>query len=239
MPQGKELQLSIFEAFDRLPYLSSLGTDDIQELHINSQDLADADLVHIKGLTGLESLSLAGTCMGPCPLKGEGLVNLQGMTKLRSLRLDITSITDDNLAHLKSLKTLEKLRIHRNWQLTGAGLVHIENLRSLRELMIYSTPIEDDSLRHIKQLDSLEVLSLQSTKITDSGLAHLKGVHSDSLSKPARDSVAPPSPNVKARRVAARRLPWSRRSRRICRLNGSRRWPTAKRATPRGAPDAG
>ncbi len=107
VPEGKELQLTvIFEAFENRSCLSSLKPDDIQELSINSREIADTDLAYIKDLTGLESLSLGGTYAGPCPFTGQGLIHLKGMTKLRSLMLDFTSITDDNLVHLKSLKAL-------------------------------------------------------------------------------------------------------------------------------------
>jgi Leucine-rich repeat (LRR) protein len=176
VPAGKELRLSIYEAFEHRSYLSSLGPDDIQELYLSSPDLADADLVHIKGLSGLESLFLGGTYAGPCPLMGQGLVNLQRMTKLRSLMLDFTSITDDHLAHLKSLNALETLSLHRNKQLNGEGLVHLKNLSALRELRFYVTPIQDFALEHIKHIKSLEELSLQSTQVTDEGLVHLQGL---------------------------------------------------------------
>jgi F-box/leucine-rich repeat protein 14 len=179
VPDDKELELTvIFEAFENRSCLASLEPDDIQELDICSEEIADADLVYIKGLTGLESLTFGGTCMGPCPLTGQGLVNLKDMTKLRFLMLDCTSLTDDNFVHLKSLKTLEKLWIHRNWQFTGDGLVHLENLPSLRELQLYSTPIGNDALKHVDQIKALEDLSLQSTQVTDEGLVHLKNMSS-------------------------------------------------------------
>ncbi len=176
VPAGKELRLSIYEAFDRRSYLSSLGPDDIQELYLSSPDLADADLVHIKGLSGLESLFLGGTYAGPCPLMGQGLVNLQSMTKLRWLMLDFTSITDDHLAHLKSLNALETLSLHRNKQLNGEGLVHLKDLSALREVRFYVTPIQDFGLEHIRHLKSLEALSLQSTQVTDEGLVYLQSL---------------------------------------------------------------
>ncbi len=176
VPAGKELRLSIYEAFEHRSYLSSLGPDDIQELYLSSSELADADLVYIKGLSGLESLFLGGTYAGPCPLMGQGLVNLQSMTKLRWLMLDFTSITDDHLAQLKSLKALETLSLHRNNQLNGEGLVHLKDLTSLRELRFYVTPIRDFALAHIRHMKSLEELSLQSTQVTDEGLVHLQGL---------------------------------------------------------------
>ncbi|UCE48112.1 MAG: hypothetical protein JSW47_21255, partial [Phycisphaerales bacterium] len=179
VPDDKELELTvIFEAFDNRSCLVALDPDDIQELDICSQEIADADLVHIKDLTGLESLTFGGTCMGPCPLTGHGLFNLKNMTKLRFLMLDCTNLTDDNFVHLKSLKALEKLWIHRNRQFTGDGLVHLVNLPSLCELQLYSTPIGNDALKHVNKLKALEALSLQSTQVTDEGLAHLKDMSS-------------------------------------------------------------
>jgi len=176
VPAGKELRLSIGDAFAHRSHLSSLGPNDIQELRLSSRELADADLDSIRGLTGLESLSLGGTYAGPCPFTGRGLANLQDMTKLRSLMLDFTSVTDDQLAHLAKLKSLESVSLHRDKQLTGDGLVHLKGLTSLRELKFYSTPVDDRVLEHIKRLTSLEVLSLQSTRVTSAGLSRLAGL---------------------------------------------------------------
>jgi beta-lactamase regulating signal transducer with metallopeptidase domain/Leucine-rich repeat (LRR) protein len=174
VPAGKELRLSLYEAYEHRSRLASLAPDDLQELYLSSRELSDADLDYIKGLTGLESLHLSGTYAGPCPLTGQGLANLRGMTKLRRLMLDFTSITDDQLTHLAALKTLETLQLHRNRNLIGDGLVHLQGLKSLRELRFYVTPIEDDGLKHLEPLTSLEVLSLQSTHVSDAGLAHLE-----------------------------------------------------------------
>jgi Leucine-rich repeat (LRR) protein len=174
VPAGKELRLSLYEAYEQRARLASLGADDLQELYLSSRELSDADLKYLKGLTGLESLHLSGTYAGPCPLTGQGLANLRGMTKLRRLMLDFTSITDDQLTHLAPLKTLETLQLHRNRYLIGDGLIHLQALTSLRELRFYVTPIEDDGLKHLEPLTSLEVLSLQSTHVTDAGLAHLE-----------------------------------------------------------------
>jgi Leucine-rich repeat (LRR) protein len=174
VPAGKELRLSLYEAYEHRARLASLGADDLQELYLSSRELSDADLKYLKGLTGLESLHLSGTYAGPCPLTGQGLANLRGMTKLRRLMLDFTSITDDQLTHLAPLKTLETLQLHRNRYLIGDGLIHLQALTSLRELRFYVTPIEDDGLKHLEPLTSLEVLSLQSTHVTDAGLAHLE-----------------------------------------------------------------
>jgi internalin A len=174
VPANQGLRLSLYEAWEQRSRLAALSPDDLQELYLGSRDLADADLDYLKGLTGLEALSLGGTYAGPCPLMGQGLVNLQGMTKLRWLMLDFTSITDDQLAQLAPLKTLDILKLHRNKQLTGNGLIHLQALGSLRELRFYSTPIEDEGLRHVAQLSALEVLSLQSTHVTDAGLISLE-----------------------------------------------------------------
>ena len=51
--------------------------DDAPKLH---KVLADAGMVALKGMTELEALEIRGT-----PVRGPGLANLKGMTKLRLL----------------------------------------------------------------------------------------------------------------------------------------------------------
>ena len=49
-------------------------------------------------------------------------------------------------------------------------------LKSLQVLFLNSTKVTDPGLEHLKGLTSLRELYLNSTKVTDAGLEHLKGL---------------------------------------------------------------
>ena len=70
--------------------------------------ITDADLVHLKGLTELETLVLKDTA-----ITDTGLKHLTGLTQLRFLDLSGTSITDDGLRHLMNLRCLRLLHLDR------------------------------------------------------------------------------------------------------------------------------
>jgi Leucine-rich repeat (LRR) protein len=108
------------------------------------RSLSDAELVHLKGLTKLESLSLNGTV-----ITDAGLVHLKGLTNLQTLDLSGTAITD-------------------------AGLVHLKGLTKLQTLNLYGTKITDAGLVHLKGMTKLQWLYLMDTKVTDAGVADLQ-----------------------------------------------------------------
>jgi Leucine-rich repeat (LRR) protein len=71
------------------------------------------------------------------------------MTKLRSLGLTATKITD-------------------------AGVVHLKDLRSLTNLKISLTGVADNGLTWLEALPNLSFLELYGTNVTDAGTDRLK-----------------------------------------------------------------
>jgi uncharacterized protein (TIGR03067 family) len=132
--------------------------------------ITNAGLVHLKGLTGLQELSL------PSQITDAGLMHLRGLPNLQTLYLPSSQITDAGLMHLRGLPNLQTLSLYHNQKITDAGLVHLKGLTGLQELLLERTPITDAGLVHLKGLTGLEELYLRSTKITDAGLVHLKGL---------------------------------------------------------------
>jgi len=186
---GKELRLMISDSnYESISHLASLGANDIQNLYIRCRHLQDSDMVHLKGLTGLESLGLSsGRSSYTCPLTGTGFIYLRDMSLLRNLVVQFTMIDDESLGHLKNLTSLENLTLWNNMAISGEGLVHLRNMPSLRYISFYTVPIEDFGLENLKGMSRLEHLSLQYTHVTDDGLVHLKGLTG------LKDLVLPPN----------------------------------------------
>ena len=71
---------------------------EVVEVSLELTKITDAGLVHLKGLTELQSLSMGGY---GSKITDAGLVHLKGLTKLQVLRLAGTKITDAGVAELQ------------------------------------------------------------------------------------------------------------------------------------------
>ena len=144
----------------------------LQELELAHTAVTDAGLVHLKGLTNLQSLGIGGF---GSKITDSGLVHLKGLTNLQTLNLfGCPKITDAGLVHLKGLTNLQTLGLY-SIQITDAGLVHLKGLTKLRHLGLNNCwQITDAGLVYLKGLTKLEMLSLYRTKVTDTGVADLK-----------------------------------------------------------------
>jgi Leucine-rich repeat (LRR) protein len=80
----------------------------------------DADLAHLQGLTGLQTLNLVDT-----KVTDAGLEHLKGLTGLQTLLLGQTQVTDAGLAHLKGLKGLRELNLSET-RVTEAGMSQLK-----------------------------------------------------------------------------------------------------------------
>jgi Leucine rich repeat len=105
--------------------------------------LTDADLVHLRALTGLRTLDL-----GSNEITDAGLTHLEGLIRLEALNLSGTRITDAGLTHLEGLTRLEALDL-TGTRVTGAGLVHLKGLANLQELDLDETRVTATGLAWI------------------------------------------------------------------------------------------
>ena len=99
--------------------------------------------------------------------------NLSVLTKVSSVDLSGTNVTDEGLAHLKPLIRLSELNLAHT-QITDSGLAHLGGLTNLSVLDASNTKITDAGLVHLTGLKSLSKLNLAETQITDAGLARLR-----------------------------------------------------------------
>lgn len=83
-----------------------------------------------------------------------------------------SEFSDESLAPLKNLKSLQKLEL-TNSPITSAGMNHLSGLTGLYTLHLGGTKVTDDGLKNIRSMRNLGILSLGNTPISDAGLAHL------------------------------------------------------------------
>ena len=93
---------------------------DVVGVYLQNTPITDAGLVHLAGLTNLQTLSLRDT-----PVTDAGLVHLAGLTNLEHLNLDNTQITDAGLVHLAGLTNLEVLQLIGT-QVTDGGVAELQ-----------------------------------------------------------------------------------------------------------------
>src|SRR5579872_3835817 len=93
-----------------------------------------------------------------------------------SVRIAFAEITDDWLAHLEGLSSLEELKLSR-MTISDAGLLHLKGLKNLQVLELDHTLVGDAGMAHLSGTTNLESLSLEGTQIGDAGLGHLSRLH--------------------------------------------------------------
>jgi len=94
----------------------------------------------------------------------DGLDAIRGLSNLRSLNLNLTSISDKGLETVCDIKSLERLWLHET-KITNAGLAKLVRLPNLKVLDLSNTNISDSGLTHLEKLTSLEELDLRKTKM--------------------------------------------------------------------------
>ena len=132
------------------------------------RDATDADLEHLKGLTGLQVLVLFGT-----QVTDTGLEHLKALTRLQVLVLSDTQVTDAGLEHLKGLTGLQYLHLW-GMRVTDAGLEHLKALTRLQVLVLSDTQVTDAGLEYLNGLTALRELWLPHTQVTPAGVEQLK-----------------------------------------------------------------
>ncbi|MFA6239951.1 MAG: hypothetical protein WC655_03435 [Candidatus Hydrogenedentales bacterium] len=191
VPPGKELRLQVNpgQALDLSP-LARLNAHDLQAIYLGNTTASDADLVHLRGLTGLRYLNVAET-----KVTGAGLASLPRLTSLeeltvngldlgdvgrnyivsrpllRDLQADGIGATDEWLAALSEHTEMKFLTLDYNTALTDAGLKHLGKLKSLVDLFVSYTVLTDKGLAELQTIPTLERLWMEGTAISDSGMA--------------------------------------------------------------------
>ena len=168
VPAGKTVKLYItWEAEGDFSFLNDLMPDDLYGLSAPAWD-AD-ELFLIKHLSSLRTLSLGrsrpvrdlenlGRLFGlreryvedRSAIGKSGFAYLRGLTDMRMLDLNYSTVTDEDLRHLEGMMALKSLRL-RGTSITDAGLRHLMKFTSLRSLTLTGTRITREGVRRIRR----------------------------------------------------------------------------------------
>ncbi len=87
--------------------------------------------------------------------------------------VDLPSVSDAELAHLKDCKNITSLRLCKP-TVSDLGVSHFTQWKNLTSLSLYQTQVTDVGLANFKDCNNLTRLDLQETAVTDAGLAYFK-----------------------------------------------------------------
>ncbi len=104
------------------------------------------------------------------------MAQLGNLTRVDTLILDPSNVSDRALAHLDRLTSLRWLTISSSACSTDTRIMPLKPLTRLRGLNLDHTDVTDAGLAHLKRLNGLELLGLDGAAITDAGLSHLGGL---------------------------------------------------------------
>lgn len=145
------------------------------QLELNSQVSSDLSFLENLQPDDLQSLILRNA-----QVSEEGFRKLGLLTGLKLLYLTSIKVTDQNLAHLKSLKNLKFFRWmgyrieEKQYRAGDDSLGVLAKLPALKELMFIQSNITNKGLIHLRESHSLRVLTLMRNEITSEGLKALK-----------------------------------------------------------------
>ncbi len=126
-----------------------------------------------------EALPLRELRLVRCPISTSMLAAVGRMRTLRNLSLDGTSVTDEQLVHLKPLCNLRRLDLSASSELTGAGLSHLKGMTGLRTLCLDDcTELADVAMAHAGELTGLRRMSVRDCDgLTDAGFAPVSNMN--------------------------------------------------------------
>lgn len=148
-----------------MPHIGELRR--LENLSLRGASISDSGLKAISSLETLKDLDLFGT-----NVSDQGLSALSRMKNLRDLHLP-TSITDEGLVHLEGLSQIRSLKLSNNRNIRDHGLAHLSKLSQLEVLDCGGTNIGNEGVRNIRDLRELRVLKMNGTRIGDPAMAFI------------------------------------------------------------------
>jgi beta-lactamase regulating signal transducer with metallopeptidase domain/Leucine-rich repeat (LRR) protein len=141
-------------------------------------------MLAIGKLTQLVKLTISGKFSGDSALD-EGTIDdrlifawTSRLKQLKSLQLFNCWLTDEGLNRLSHLRSLVRLNLSGDLEITDDGMAHLGTITTLKNLSLANAAITDKGLSQLKPLTSLESLVLYNApqaQVSDAELASLAG----------------------------------------------------------------
>lgn len=147
-------------------------------LVLTAIDLADVPNVAAKTIDPLQHCpDLISLNLNRTEITDEDLAAIAQLTSLEELHLAGTRVSDQGLAHLAALNSLRVLDLSET-RVTGSGLANLQDLPNLAALRLDRCRVSDSAMETINRYPALTELSLAfNTGLSDRGLAKLTNLN--------------------------------------------------------------
>jgi hypothetical protein len=139
---------------------------------LNKKEFTGGGLTHLKDLPHFESFGCGGS-----PFTDAGMAAAAKLPHLKDLRVWHTMNTDAGTAKLKDAANLRSVWLAPQFtpRITDESLAKLADVPTLEEVKITETKLTwDGGLRHLKALPKLKKLNLDETDVSDADLTKLK-----------------------------------------------------------------
>lgn len=137
---------------------------------LTDTQLSDRDLACLRNLSKLRSLSIPNS-----QITDAGCSHFYSLPALEYANLSNSSFSDAGLAHLKYCRHLQSLVLDET-PIHGKGFAGFSSNSKLVALSLNHTPFDDSGMEFLAKLPNLEILHFNGTKITDRSLALLSSL---------------------------------------------------------------
>jgi len=157
-----------------LSHLAGLGS--LEELHINSESLSDADLACLETLGRLRDLLML--ISGRNVVTDRSMASIGKLKQLESLHLSC-SMTRSGLNQLNGLSRLRYLQVVARGNAAKIDpadelMLDLSGLKKIKDMNLSELPLQDSDLAFLEHLPLLENLSIQPNFLTGASLRHLR-----------------------------------------------------------------
>ena len=132
----------------------------LEDVMISSKILTNEGLSHLSSLVNLRELDLSST-----NVTDEGIVYLSDLPNLTSLRLNCPQLSDEGLRFIARIPSLERLEI-RGSNITGVGFQYFAKEATLDTVIVEGKNVRDEAIWHLAVLSNLCTLQLENTRVT-------------------------------------------------------------------------
>jgi hypothetical protein len=127
----------------------------LEALNLDSRDIGDDGLYHLRNLTNLKSLDIFSG-----RISDAGCSHISKIKSLESLELCGGGISDHGCAMLASLEKLTSLNLSQNDRITNRGAAALAALSNLKALNLSNTRVNSSALIHFSNLRNLQSLAV-------------------------------------------------------------------------------
>jgi hypothetical protein len=154
-------------------FLDNVASPDlflVTEIRITANKISDVGIQELPRFKEARIVFLDGT-----DITGQGLSNLEDLTKLEDLSLRGTRITGPALAYLAKLPNLRHLTLSNCELVSDSGLTHVARMQNLVQLLLEDTGITDAGLSRLHGLTKLQVINIENNLgVTNAGVVQLE-----------------------------------------------------------------